>query len=98
MSMSEDVDSFAAMFSEPLASRRKAREVRVQKERRTQLTDKQRTRSAVRTEQINFRCSPAFKALVHAIKDHMGVSVADALEEALDLLAKAKGLKGGKDA
>ena len=60
--MTDEVDSFASMFSGKLpVSRRHAREVRAEKERRTQLTDKQRNRAAVRTTQINFRCSPDFK-------------------------------------
>ena len=66
--MSDDsVDSFAALFAGPPSSRRKAREARIQKERRAQFTDKQRNRGGVRTTQINFRCSPAFRDLAHAM-------------------------------
>lgn len=97
---SDEVESFASMFSGPPgASRRHAREVRAQKERRTQLTEKQRHRSAVRTTQINFRCSPDFKAKVDGLKSFLGqrgvnMSIADIMEEALDLIAKAKGYAG----
>jgi hypothetical protein len=95
MSNPEEVDSFAAMFAGPPASRRQAREVRVQKERRTQLTEKQRGRRGERTAQINFRCSPEYKARLQAIQEHLGgVAIADIQEEALELLAKDKGFKG----
>ena len=94
-SSDEAIDSFESMFSGPPASRRQAREARVQKERRTQLTEKQRGRSGVRTAQINFRCSPEYKARLHAIQEHLdGMAIADIQEEALELLAKAKGFKG----
>ena len=97
---SDEVESFASMFSGPPgASRRHTREVRAQKERRTQLTEKQRHRSAVRTTQINFRCSPEFKARVDGLKAFLGkkginVSIADIMEEALELFAKDKDYAG----
>ncbi len=94
-STEEKVDSFAAMFEGPPVSRRQAREVRIQKERRTQLTEKQRGRSAVRTAQINYRCSPEYKARLHGLQEFMGgAAIADIQEEALELLIKAKGYKG----
>ena len=62
------------------------------------LTEKQRERSssAVRTEQINFRCSAAFKAKAKAMQKHKGEnrSIADVLEQALDMLAKHEGYNG----
>ena len=65
MSESEQVDSFAALFpgGPPGELQREARKARIKAERRTQLTEKQRKRggNAVRTTQINFRCSPAFR-------------------------------------
>ena len=93
----ETVDSFASLFSGPPgADQRKAREARARKERRTQLTEKQiRRRGGERTEQINFRCSADFLAKVASVKDHMTESqgtkwsVADVLEEALEMFAKA---------
>jgi hypothetical protein len=94
---SDEVESFASMFAgAPGSSRRHAREARAQKERRTQLTDKQRSRSAVRTAQINFRCSPEFKARLDGLKVFLGksTSIADIMEEALDLIAKDKGYEG----
>jgi hypothetical protein len=98
--MTDEIDSFAAMFSGPPSSRRRDREARLKRERRTQLTDKQRARArtAERTAQINFRCSPAFKDKAHAVKDFLGAgySIADVLEEALDMFAEAKGFKGTK--
>lgn len=101
--MSEEVDSFSGMFSKGLpAARGAARKARAEKERRAQLTEAQRhrKRTAVRTEQIGFRCSPAFLADVHTVKDQLGamrgekLSVADVLEEALELLKKQLGPKG----
>jgi hypothetical protein len=91
----ESVDSFAALFAEPPSSGRKARETRIQKERRAQLTDKQRNRGGVRTTQINFRCSPAFRDLAHAMAKHRDGSIADVMEEALEMLAKATGYNAG---
>ncbi len=91
----EKVDSFTSMFQGPPASRRQQREARVQKERRTQLTEKQRGRSAIRTAQINFRCSPEYKDRLKGLQDFMGgAAIADLQEEALELLIKAKGYKG----
>lgn len=92
--MTEEVDSFAAMFGGPPGERQRvAREERAKKERRTQLTAKQRKRGGVRTKQINFRCSPEFLELVKGLQQHLGgdASIADVLEEAANLLADAKG-------
>jgi len=97
----DDVDSWAEYFSDLRpASRRSEREARAKQERRTQLTEKQRERSsaAVRTEQINFRCSGDFKSNVAGMQTHLHKkrggrkpSIADVLEEALALLAKTEG-------
>ena len=95
--MSEsDIDSFASMFKagpggEP---RRKAMEARAKAERRAQLSEKQLRRRAVRTEQINFRCSPEFRQKVKAVAAELGWSIADVLEAALDDFAEAKARKG----
>ena len=62
----EQVDSFTSLFPGPPGDQqREARKVRIKAERRAQLTEKQRRRggNAVRTTQINFRCSPAFREL-----------------------------------
>jgi len=98
----DEIDSFTSMFNEPPgAAQREAREARARKERRTQMSEKQLKRSGVRTSQINFRCSPEFKAKADAMKAHMAKvkggrewSVADVLEAALDLLADTHGFKG----
>ena len=91
----EEVDNWLEHFRDLKPStRRKEREARAKQERRAQLTEKQRERGiAVRTEQINFRCSAAFKAKTHAMKTHKGAdrSIADVLEQALNLLAKHEG-------
>jgi hypothetical protein len=90
--MSEDkVDSFAEMMLSVPSSRRQAREKRTQKERRAQLTERQRNRGGVRTTQINFRCSPAFRVLARGMAKHLDASIADVMEEALEKLAKDKG-------
>ena len=83
------------MFSGPPGDKqREARKARVKKERRTQLTEKQRRRSATRTEQINFRCSPEFRAHVAKLTQQLDVSIADLMERALDLLATEQGREG----
>lgn len=92
----ETVDDFLSMFAGPPGeAQRSAREARAKRERRTQLTKKQRKRGGVRTTQINFRCSPAFKADVKGMSEFLGCSMADVLEDALSLLAEAKGYDGG---
>jgi hypothetical protein len=96
MSEQDQVDSFASMFPGPPGERhREARNARVKAERRMQLTEKQRRRggNAVRTTQINFRCSPAFRELAAGMAKHLKCSIADVMEEALDVLASAKGYK-----
>jgi hypothetical protein len=91
--MTEEVDSFAAMFA--LGSRR-SREDRVKRERAAQRTDKQRERNAIRTAQLNYRCAPDHKALAHAVKAYLGEgwSIADVMEEALEDFAAKKGYRG----
>ena len=95
--MQEDVESFADMFVDPPAEcRKKALRARVDRERRAQMTDKQRKRGARRTQQINFRCSPAFRELAAGLAKHCECSIADVMEEALAKLADAKGYKRGQ--
>jgi hypothetical protein len=99
MSETEKVEPFHTMFAEPPGERqREARKARIKAERRTTLTERQRRRGghAVRTTQINFRCSPAFRELAAGMARHLDCSIADVMEEALDMLASAKGYsKGG---
>ena len=91
-----NIDRFANVFgSEPAEKQKAARDERVRKERRTQLTEKQRRRGAVRTTQLNFRCAPEFKQLVHDVSQFLDCSIADTMEAALALLVKSKGFKGG---
>ena len=93
--MTDEVDSFTAMFAGPPGEKQRAsREARAKKERRTQLTAKQRKRGGVRTTQINFRCSPEFRDLVSGLAKHLNCSIADVLEEAAHMLADAKGYEG----
>lgn len=87
--MSEDIDAFAALFSgAPGPAQRNAREERARRERRTQMTEKQRQRQrrAVRTAQMNFRCSPAFLADAKAMAQERECSIADLMELALEAL------------
>ena len=73
--------------------------MRAQKERRTQLTDKQRSRSAAHTSQINFRCLPEFKTRLNGLKAFLGkgASIADIMEEAFDLIAEREVLQRIRD-
>ena len=76
-------------------------EARAKAERRSTMTAKERARGGKgrsRSLQMNFRCSPAFKALAAGLAKDMGVSVADVLEEAVHGLAKKKGYAGVADA
>jgi len=94
--MSEEIETFASMFPTPPGeAQRAARVERAKKERRTQMTDKQLKRTAERTTQINFRCSPAFLANAKATAEAMTkaaarkISVADVLEDALTMYMQA---------
>jgi predicted HicB family RNase H-like nuclease len=93
--MTEEIDTFAAMFPAPPGNpvQLQAREVRQRREKRAQMTERQRKRQAVRTAQLNFRCSPAFKARAAAMAGQLECSLADLFELALDALAHAKGLE-----
>ncbi len=96
--MMDDIDSFAAMFPGPPGEdRRVAREVRARKERRTQLREKQRRRKAVRTTQLNFRCSPEFKERTARLARRLEMCIADAMEAAIaeleDAVARLEMLK-----
>jgi hypothetical protein len=94
----DDIESFSDMFPTPPGmAQRDAREKRALKERRTQQTDKQRRRKAVRTTQINFRCSPAFKDRAAVMAKDLDCGIADLMEMALEELTRAKGIKGGAD-
>ena len=96
--MTDEIDSFAAMFAgPPSAARRGLREERARKERRTQLTEGQRRRVAVRTTQLNFRCSPAFKEAAFRVARHLDCSIADMMEIALEELARARGISVDSD-
>ena len=100
MSSDAEVDSFAKIMGLAPGSdeHRKSRDQRAKRERKTQQTEKQRRRRAVRTDQENFRCSPAFKARARSVAKNLGYdSLADMYEDAIEALAKAKG-KGGSDA
>ena len=93
--MNEEIDSFVSMFSGPPGDKqRETRKVRMRKERRTQLTEKQRQRTATRTQQINFRCSPAFREQVAELSKQLDMSIADLMQRALDLLAREQGGQG----
>jgi predicted HicB family RNase H-like nuclease len=93
--MTEEIDSFVSMFNGPPGDKqREIRKTRMQKERRTQLTEKQRRRGATRTEQINFRCSPEFRKQVAKLTKQLDISIADLLERALELLATEQGREG----
>ena len=100
MSEFSTVDSFASLFpgGRPGELQREARKARIKAERRTQLTEKQRRRggNAVRTTQMNFRRSPAFRELAAGVAKHLECSIADVMEEALEMLASAKGYTKGR--
>lgn len=92
----QEVESFASMFAAGFGAKPDRIERRMKAEKRSTLTEKQRRRGAVRTAQINYRCSPAYKALASGLAKHCDASIADVMEDALALLAKAKNFKGGE--
>lgn len=95
----QDVDELLGMFKPLGDAQRAARQVRAKKERRTQLTPKQRKKGGVRTTQINYRCSPAYRELMAKLAEHYSlernttVSIADMAEEAASMLAEAAGIE-----
>src|SRR3954447_9957990 len=101
----EDEIEFASLFTSSRYGTKAKTEARMQAERRATMTDKQRSRGGrARSVQLNFRCTPAFKALAAGLAEHMTlasgkeISVADVFKEAVPLLAKRKGYKGPPDA
>lgn len=96
MNETDENESFAKMFAAAgFADKSNRVEARLKKEKRSSMTAKQRHRGATRTAQINFRCTPEFKALAAGLAKHCDASVADVMEEALAALARAKGFGGG---
>lgn len=94
--MREDdtIDSFTSMFQAGFAAEPERIEKRQRAERRSSLTPKQRKRGATRTTQINYRCTPAYRQLASGLAEHCDCSIADVMEEALAMLAKAKKFAG----
>ncbi|CAA2143857.1 hypothetical protein [Hyphomicrobium sp. ghe19] len=96
---SNDEIEFASLFAATRYGQSAKSEARIQAERRAVMTDKQRSRGGrARSVQMNYRCTPAHKALISGLSEHMDVSAADMFEEAVALLAKKKGYKGASDA
>ncbi len=96
---SEDEIEFASLFTASPYGKSAKSEKRILAERRAVMTDKQRSRGGrARSIQMNYRCTPAHKALAAGLAEHMQVSAADMYEEAVALLAKKKGYKGASDA
>jgi len=97
MNDTDENESFAKMFlAAGFAARSERTQQRLRAERRSTMSTKQRHRGATRTAQINFRCTPDFKVLAAGLAKHCDASVADVMEEALALLAREKGYRGGE--
>lgn len=89
------VDSFASMFQAGFAAEPERIEKRVRSEKRSAQSVKQRKRGAIRTTQINYRCSPSYRELASGLAKNGDMSIADVMEEALAMYAKAKKYTGG---
>ena len=89
--MIEDEGDSLKMFSALFGRDTKRVEDRAQRERVAGMTAKQRARKAVRTEQMNFRVTPEFKATLAALAEARGMSMSDAIEVAVIEMAKRKG-------
>ncbi|WP_045836443.1 hypothetical protein [Hyphomicrobium sp. 99] len=93
----EDEAEFASLFEASRFATTTKIEKRSAAERRASATEGQRSRGGrARSVQMNFRCTPAFKAQSAGLAASMGVSIADMLEEAVAALAKRKGFKGAE--
>ncbi|WP_423415560.1 hypothetical protein RLW55_03255 [Hyphomicrobium sp. B1] len=94
MSIDEEAE-FASLFEASRYATTTKIEKRSAAERKASQTEGQRSRGGrARSTQMNFRCTPAFKALASGLAGTMEVSIADMLEEAVAALAKRKGYKG----
>lgn len=91
-----EIDEFIGAFQNGYGATNDRVKTRAAKERRANLNDRERKRVAVRTAQLNFRCSPEFKDRVSSVTEQLGCSVADMFDQALDEFIKAHQLKGGK--
>jgi hypothetical protein len=97
----EAVDNFASMFQAGFAAEPERMEKRLRSEKRSTQSAKQRKRGAVRTTQINYRCSPPHRKLAAGLAKHLSdpertVSTADLMEDALIMYAKAMKFDGGE--
>ena len=91
----EDEIEFASLFAGSRYATKTKTATRMKAERRAAMTEKQLSRGGrARSVQMNFRCTPAFKALATGLANHLNVSVADIIEEAVEALAKRKGYGG----
>jgi hypothetical protein len=90
MASDEEIE-FASLFAPARYAKETKATQRMQAERRAAQTDKQHSRDGrARSVQVNFRSTPAFKALAAGLAKHLDLSVADMLEEAVKVLAKSK--------
>lgn len=90
----DGIDSFASMFEgAPGQGQRVKRETRARKERRSQMTAAQLRRKALRTEQVNFRCTKAFKKHLSALAKQRDLSIADLMEAVFTQLPDWPGQK-----
>jgi hypothetical protein len=92
----DDLQAFAAMFpaakAEGFVDPNRLKK-RAKAEKRSQMSDRQISRGGrIRTEQMNFRCTPAHKALTARLADALGISQADVVERAVQELARAIGV------
>lgn len=95
MMSAEDEAEFASLFEASRFATKTKIDKRAGAERKASQTEGQRSRGGrARSAQMNFRCTPAFKALASGLSASMEVSIADMLEEAVAALAKRKGYKG----
>jgi len=79
---------FVHSFGDPVST-----EARKRREKRAGMSEKQRNRKAVRTEQVNFRASPAIAEVARKLAAKLDCSVADVMEKALTAFAEAHKVK-----
>ncbi len=92
----EVVESFESLFIAAFDAHDDQLERRMRAERRTALTDKQRKRGPGRTAQLNFRCTPALKRKVAGLVKHCNFSIAELMEEAIEMYAAQRNYGGGE--
>lgn len=98
MKTSEEEIEFASLFGKAKYATAVDVQKRIKAERRSTMTEKEagRAKGRARSAQINFRTTPETKTLAGGLASHMGLTIAEMIERAIEDLARAQKF-GGKE-